>query len=183
MSYFKRFPLMAYRVKNSKSFDDFKLMPQIIKRVKLRSGIKNGLFLFDKYDVVSGENPEDIAFKFYGDPTLHWVILMTNDITDRYYQWPMSQPQFAEFLTDKYGAGSEDAVHHYELAQTSGSTTSIDNSHMLEVNSDTDGATTITNREFEERVQDDLRQIKLLDEKYLTSFTEEFFALVKKNKF
>ena len=51
---------MAYRVKNSKSFDDFKLMPQIIKRVKLRSGIKNGLFLFDKYDVVSGENPEDI---------------------------------------------------------------------------------------------------------------------------
>ena len=57
MSYFRKFPLMAYRVKNSKSFDDFKLMPQIIKRVKLRAGIKNGLFLFDKYDVVSGEKP------------------------------------------------------------------------------------------------------------------------------
>ena len=54
---------------------------------------------------------------------------------------------------------------------------------MLEVNSDTDNATTITNREYEERVQDDLRQIRLLDEKYLTSFTEEFFALIKKNKF
>ena len=39
MSDFRRFPLMAYRVKNSKSFDDFKLMPQIIKRVKLRAGI------------------------------------------------------------------------------------------------------------------------------------------------
>jgi len=95
----------------------------------------------------------------------------------------MTQPDFADFLTDKYGAGSEDSVHHYELAQTSGVTTSIDNSHMLEVNSDTDGATTITNREYEERVQDDLRQIKLLDEKYLTSFTEEFFALIRKNKF
>jgi len=54
---------------------------------------------------------------------------------------------------------------------------------MLEVNSDTDGATAITNREYEERVQDDLRQIRLLDEKYLTAFTEEFFSLIRKNKF
>ena len=51
---------------------------------------------------------------------------------------PMTQPDFEEFLTDKYGAGNEDATHHHELAQTSGKTTSIDDSHMLEVNSDTD---------------------------------------------
>ena len=180
MSYFSRFPLFVYDVKNN---NNYKLLPDILRRVKLRATIKSGGMLFDKYDVKEGEKPEDVAFKWFGDPELHWVILMTNNITDRYYEWPMRQADFADFLTDKYGAGSEDAVHHYELAQTSGSTTSIDNSHMLEVNSDTDGATTITNREFEERVQDDLRQIKLLDEKYLTSFTEEFFALVKKNKF
>ena len=123
--YFSKFPLMVYDIKGNKNYT---LLPDILRRVKIRAG-------------------------------------------------------FADFLTDKYGAGSEDAVHHYELAQTSGATTSIDNSHMLEVNSDTDNATTITNREYEERVQDDLRQIRLLDEKYLTSFTEEFFALIKKNKF
>ena len=108
---------------------------------------------------------------------------MVNDITDRYYEWPMTEPDFADFLTDKYGAGSEDAIHHYELAQTSGATSSPDNSHMLEVNSDTDNATPITNRQFEERKQDDLRQIRLLDERYLDAFTEEFFALIKKNRF
>ena len=54
---------------------------------------------------------------------------------------------------------------------------------MLEVNSDTSGATTITNRQYEERVQNDIRQIRLLDNKYLDAFTEEFFALIKKNKF
>ena len=54
---------------------------------------------------------------------------------------------------------------------------------MLEVNSDESGATAVTNREYEERIQDDLRQIRLLDEKYLTSFTEEFFALIRKTKF
>ena len=180
MSYFRKFPLMAYRIKDK---GEYKLMPQIIKRVKLRAGIKNGMFLFDKYDVITGEKPEDIAFKYYGDAEYHWVIMMVNNITDRYYQWPMTQPDFADYLTDKYGAGSEDSIHHYELAQTSGATTSIDNSHMLEVNSDTDGATAITNREFEERVQDDLRQIRLLDEKYLDAFTEEFFSLIRKNKF
>ena len=109
--------------------------------------------------------------------------MMANNLTDRYYQWPMTQPDFEDFLTDKYGAGSEDAVHHYELAQTSGATTSSDESHMLEVNSDTAGATSISNRQFEERIQDDLRQIRLLDEKYLDAFTEEFFGLIKKNKF
>ena len=172
---------MAYRVKNSVSVDDFKLMPQIIKRVKLRAGIRSGLFIFDNYDVVQGENPEDIAFKYYGDPALHWVILMTNDITDRYYQWPMSQPQFAEFLTDKYGAGNEDSIHHYEITKSSGKTSSSgpnDYSHLVEVNSDTDNASTVSNREYEERLQDKYRSIKLLDRRYLNDFLEEFDNLI-----
>ncbi len=171
---------MVYDIKGN---DNFKLLPDILKRVKMRSGLSASRFVFDKYNVKEGENPEDVAFKYYGDAQFHWVVLMVNDITDRYYEWPMTEPDFADFLTDKYGAGSEDAIHHYELAQTSGATSSPDNSHMLEVNSDTDNATPITNRQFEERKQDDLRQIRLLDERYLNAFTEEFFALIKKNRF
>ena len=178
--YFSKFPLMVYDVKNNKNY---KLLPDILKRVKLRSGLSSSRFVFDKYNVKEGERPEDIAFKYYGDAEYHWVVLMVNNVTDRYYQWPMRQADFEEFLTDKYGAGNEDATHHHELAQTSGKTTSIDDSHMLEVNSDTSGATTITNRQYEERVQNDIRQIRLLDNKYLDAFTEEFFALIKKNKF
>ena len=171
---------MVYDVKGNK---EYKLLPDILKRVKLRSGLSASRFVFDKYDVKEGERPEDIAFKYYGDPQYHWVVMMVNNLTDRYYQWPMTQPDFEDFLTDKYGRGSEDAVHHYELAQTSGVTTSSDESHMLEVNSDTAGASSISNRQFEERTQNDLRQIRLLDEKYLDAFTEEFFGLIKKNKF
>ena len=178
--YFSKFPLMVYDVKNNKNY---KLLPDILKRVKLRSGLSSSRFVFDKYNVKEGERPEDIAFKYYGDAEYHWVVLMVNNVTDRYYQWPMRQADFEEFLTDKYGAGNEDATHHHELAQTSGKTTSIDDSHMLEVNSDTSGATTITNRQYEERVQNDIRQIRLLDNKYLDAFVEEFFALIKKNKF
>ena len=131
MSYFSRFPLMAYDMAGN---ENYKLLPNILKRVKLRSGIASGMFLFDNYDVADGERPEDIAFKLYGDPELHWVILMTNNITDRYYQWPLTQPQFQEHMKDKYGAGNEDAVHHYEITQTSGPTSSRDYSHMVECN-------------------------------------------------
>ena len=176
MSYFSNFPLMAYDINGDKKF---KLVTDIIKRVKIRSAVKSGSLLFDKYDVKYGERPEDIAFKYYDDPELHWVVLLTNNVTDRYYQWPMTQPDFEDFLKDKYGAGSEDSVHHYELAQTSGPTTSSDDSHMLEVNSDESGATTITNREYEEREQNKLRQIQLLDKRYLNQFVEEFERLIQ----
>ena len=178
MSYFSRFPLMVYDVKNN---DDYKLLPDILRRVKIRQKINSSTMLFDKYDVKEGERPEDVAFKYFGDAELHWIGLMTNDITDRYYQWPMSQAQFAEFLTDKYGAGSEDGVHHYELVKSSGKTTSSgpsDYSHRVEVNSDEDNAITVTNREYEERLQDKYRQIKLLDRRYITDFVDEFNNLI-----
>jgi hypothetical protein len=174
--YFNKFPLMAYDMKNN---GNYKLLPDIMRRVKLRSGIAAGRFLFDNYNVITGDKPEDIAFKYYGDAEYHWVILLTNNITDRFYQWPLTQPQFDAFLTDKYGSGNEDAIHHYELAQTSGATTSRDDTHMLEVNSDTVDATSISNRQYEDRQQDKFRQIRLLDKRYLDQFVEEFFTLMK----
>jgi hypothetical protein len=158
---------------------DYKLLPNILRRVKIRQGIRAGSFLFDNYDVRDGERPEDIAFKVYGDAELHWVILMTNNITDRYYQWPLSAPQFEEHLTDKYGAGSEDAVHHYEKTQDSGPTSSRDSSHLVECNSDDGDPSIISNRDYEYRKQDEYRQIRLLDPRFLDTFVEEFENLIK----
>ena len=177
MSYFSKFPKLAYDIKGDKVR---KLLPDILRRVKLRSKIKSGGMLFDKYDVKEGEKPEDIAFKWFGDASLHWVILMTNDVTDRYYDWPMNHAQFAEFLTDKYG-DNVDAVHHYEIPRDSGRTTGqgpSDYSHLVEVNSDTDNATSISNRQFEERDQDKKRQIQLLNKTFLSNFITEFDRLI-----
>jgi len=179
MAYFDRFPLMAYDVKGNQ---EYKLLPNILRRVKLRSGIRSGSFLFDNYDVTDGERPEDIAFKLYGDPELHWVILMTNNVTDRFYQWPLTQPQFQEHLTDKYGAGNEDAVHHYEKVQDSGRTSSNgpnDYSHLVECNEDDENPSIISNREYEYRKQDEYRQIRILDPRFLDTFVEEFETLIR----
>ena len=179
MSYFDKFPLMAYDMKGDQKY---KLLPDILRRVKLRSGLRSGAFMFDNYDVKDGEKPEDIAFKWFGDAEYHWVILMTNNVTDRYYQWPLSQPQFAEHLTDKYGAGNEDAVHHYEKTTDSGKTSSSgpnDFSHLVECNEDDEGFSIITNRQYEQRKQDEYRQIRLLSKNYLKTFVNEFESLIK----
>ena len=167
---------MTYDIKGDKVR---KLMPNILRRVKLRASIKSGGMLFDKYDVKEGEKPEDVAFKWFGDPELHWVILMTNNVTDRYYDWPMNQAQFAEYLNDKYS--NPDAIHHYEVTKDSGRTTGqgpSDYSHLVEVNSDTDNAVSVSFREYEEREQDKKRQIQLLNKSLLGDFVSEFDRLI-----
>ena len=176
MSYFSKFPLFTYDIKGDKVR---KLLPDILRRVKLRASIKSGGMLFDKYDVKEGEKPEDVAFKWFGDPELHWVILMTNNVTDRYYDWPMNQAQFAEYLDDKYS--NPDAIHHYEVTKDSGRTTGqgpSDYSHLVEVNSDTDNAVSVSFREYEEREQDKKRQIQLLNKSLLGDFVAEFDRLI-----
>ena len=168
---------MLYDVKNN---GNYKLLPDILRRVKQRNSIASGQFIFDTYDVKNGEKPEDIAYKWFGDAQLHWVILMTNDVTDRYYQWPMNDAQFEEFIADKYS--NPDAVHHYEITKDSGRTTGQgpnDYSHLVEVNSDTDNAISISNSEYEERVQDKNRSIRLLNQRFLSDFLEEFDKLIK----
>jgi len=177
MSYFSRFPMMVYDMKNN---NNYKLLPDILRRVKQRNAIASGQFIFDTYDVRNGEKPEDIAYKWFGDAQLHWVILMTNNVTDRYYQWPMSDVQFANFIADKYD--NPDDIHHYEIAKSSGKTTSSgpnDYSHLVEVNSDVDNANSVSNREYEERLQDQYRSIKLLNQTFLSDFLEEFDKLIK----
>jgi hypothetical protein len=176
MSYFSKFPNIAYDMKGDSVR---KLLPDILRRVKLRASIKSGGMLFDKYDVKEGEKPEDVAFKWFGDPELHWVILMTNNVTDRYYDWPMNQAQFAEYLNDKYS--NPDAIHHYEVTKDSGRTTGqgpSDYSHLVEVNSDTDNAVSVSFREYEEREQDKKRQIQLLNKSLLGDFVAEFDRLI-----
>ena len=105
---------------------------------------------------------------------------MTNNITDAYYDWPMSEQNFETFLKDKYT--NPDAIHHYEITQSSGKTKANgpdDYSYLVEVNSDAAGAQSVSNRQFEQRIQDEKRQINLLNPSYLNTFIEEFNKLVR----
>jgi hypothetical protein len=175
--YFGNFRKIAYSL--DKKY--FKSVTDIMSRVKIRDGILDNITLYNKYDVKSGETPENIAFKHFGNPDLHWVILLTNNIQDRYYDWPMSEQELELFIKDKYS--NPDGIHHYEITQSSGKQTGNgpdDYTHKIEVNSTVSGATSVSNREYESRLQDKKRLIKLLDPEFLPQFLREFNELIGK---
>ena len=117
--YFEQFPLIPY---DSVGDGISKDVTNIFRRVAVRAKVKSNTALFDTYDVRDGETPEMIAHRLYDDATLHWVILLFNEIHDRYHQWPMSTIQFEDYLTDKYG-DNVNSVHHYEISEDSGHNT------------------------------------------------------------
>ena len=89
--YFDSFPKVEYsNVINGEK----KVVTNILRRIATRQAVKSNLTFFSKYTIGGNESPENLAFDLYGDAELHWVILLTNDIYDRYHQWPMNNNQF-----------------------------------------------------------------------------------------
>jgi len=171
--YFKNFPIIPYDSVGDLQFKD---VTNLLRRVGLRAKLKSNTSLYDTYDVKEGETPEMIAFKLYGDSELHWIILIVNDITDRYHQWPMNFSQFNEYLNDKYS--NPDGIHHYETTQSSG-----DTKVKIQIENDVDedaytGLTPVTNREYEESEQDAKRTIRLLDPSFVDQFVDEYKKLI-----
>ena len=175
--YFEQFPKMLYDIKGN---NYFKLVPDIFRRVKAKSNIKNNISLLDAYDIEDGEKPEHVAYKMYGESDLFWVVCMMNNIENPYYDWPLSNLQFEGFIKDKYD--EPDAIHHYEKLQSSGPQIGDgpeDYSHMIECNSTDAGAGAVTNYGYEQRLQNKKRQIRVLEPQYLDLFLREFKTLIK----
>ena len=82
MEYFETFPKLYYDIKGD---GNLKLITDILRRFKVRNSIQEDAVMFDKYEVIDGEKPEDVSMKFYGTPYHHWVILSMNNIKDRFY--------------------------------------------------------------------------------------------------
>jgi len=175
MEYFETFPKIYYDIAGN---GNLKLITDILRRFKVRNAIRDDAVMFDKYEVTDGEKPEDVSMKFYGTPYHHWIVLSMNNIKDRFYDWPLSEIDFQTYIAEKYT--NPDGIHHYEITQSSGATSSIDNTHLIEVNSDTSGASSVSNREYERRLQDNKRLIKILRPEYLSEFVEEFKRIIQR---
>tara|TARA_B100000475_G_C14911002_1_gene278935 strand:- start:253 stop:783 length:531 start_codon:yes stop_codon:yes gene_type:complete len=168
------FPIIPYDSVGNYQFKD---VTNLLRRVGIRAKVKANTLVFDTYDVKNGETPESLAHKLYEDAELHWVILMINDITDRYHQWPMTEAQFLQYVNDKYD--NVDAIHHYEISQESGDTTVKIN--IGTSNADYPTATAITNFEHEQEQQDAKRKIRLLDPRYVSQFVSEYQLLMQES--
>ena len=64
MAYFSKFPKGYYDIKGN---GQVKLVTDLLRRVKVRSKIRDETSLYQTYDVPNGERPETTAFKHFGD--------------------------------------------------------------------------------------------------------------------
>ena len=115
--YFRNIPEFAYVNRDDpKSTNEYSLVKNFFKRAKLRDDIFENVAFFEKFIIKGDDRPDNVAFQVYGDPTLDWVVLMSNNIINVQSEWPLSNENFYEYLIDKYENETKlySGIHHYE---------------------------------------------------------------------
>ena len=115
-SYFRQLPDLDYpSLRNDRtSAFDFEVVKNLFKRAVMREDIINDIVNFTKYSVRDDERPDQIAYDFYRDAGLDWVILTTNNIIHVRDEWPMGNQDFLTYLNGKYTSEELSNIHHYE---------------------------------------------------------------------
>ena len=118
-SYFRQLPQLDYPSLSNdrKSAYDYQLVKNLFKRAVLRDDVFNDVTNFEKYSVEGDERPDKVAYDFYGDSGLDWIILTTNNIVHVRDEWPMSNRDFLTYLNEKYTSEELSNVHHYETRE------------------------------------------------------------------
>lgn len=153
MSYFNKFPLVDYKMDN----EDY-LVVNVTKQ-------SSSSFIFDdpayyiEYDIRDGDTPITIADKLYDDPELAWTVLLFNKIIDPFEQWPLDYSSLVDYCNTKY----QDiyGIHHYE---------SLSTGLTVDSNFPEYDRYPVTNFEYETRVNDSKRKIKLITSNYISEY-------------
>jgi hypothetical protein len=186
MFYFSNIPNFDYvsRIPNSDQISNYITTKNLFKRAKLREDIFGDLSYFEKYSIIGDERPDNVAYKFYDDETLDWVILLTNNILNLYEEWPLTQSSFNEYLLEKYKTYEKIySVSYYITKEVLDTQDRIILPYGIKVSEDftfeyfdakvdktfivNDVVIPVTNYEFEEQKQNERRNIYILKSKYL----------------
>ena len=193
-SYFRQVPRLDYPslTNDRQSAYDFQTVKNLFKRAVMRDDIFNQVIAFEKYSVQGDERPDQIAYDFYGDSGLDWVILTTNNMIHVRDEWPMGQQDFLTYLNEKYTAQELSNVHHYEtkivrdsrgrLIQPEGlivseghSVTFLDNGVLRTESS----LTLVSFLDHETNLNDNKREINILRSEFLTIFLDDVKNIMK----
>ena len=189
MEYFANFPnvYVGEGVGDEESFK-YRLVKNIFRKVKVRSDLEKYVTSFEAYSIKDGETPSSIAGDFLGDFTLDWVVLLTNDISDFYEEWPKLDDDLFTYCNEIYD--NNDDVHHYDTKEILFNDI-VCMKKGIEVNktwrtttpdgvtkSETDSIYPVSNYEHEQYLNEKKRIIKLPNPTMVNLITEEFEQLV-----
>ena len=118
MSYFRELPNLEYQsfLSSRKGSDDYLLVKNIFRRVKLRDDLQNVFTIFNKYEIKEGARPDTVAEELYGSSQYDWVVLIGAGIVNVRNEWPLSDRDIYRYSEELYG-DDLNAVHHYETTE------------------------------------------------------------------
>jgi hypothetical protein len=200
-SYFQRVPDLNYvsRLPDAK-IGDYIRVKNLFKKGKLREDIFQNLAFFEKYKVIGDDRPDNVAFEVYDDASLDWIVLLSNNVLNIQSEWPLPQTDFDRFVLDKYGDYDTlyNGIHHYETEEVKNSQgvtivpagLQVDSSYSLSYydffidQQITTGNISIpvTNYEYEEKIDDNKRNIFLLKPRYLNIVFDDMDDIMQYKK-
>lgn len=173
IKYFKNFPLVQY--------GDLNLRNIMLKASVARELITSYDFFYP-YTIQSGDTLTSIAFNYYGSVDHVWLILIANDITDPYYDWPLEDSVFDEYIIKKYGsmeaAMNINNAKYYRNPNRTYLMTSTTYDHSS--TSERTGWTPLANYDYEFEINQAKRNIKLIDRSIAVNLSFELEKLLRK---
>lgn len=165
MDYFSYFKKINY---------DGVVIPNIFKRAKIIENIKNNSTYFTFYMVQEGETPDSVAYNMYNDSNMYWLIMLTNNMFNPQFDWPLTSYELDSLIDKKYGTVNAFAVHHYETVagDVLGSGVIVDSDYSGQKRA-------ITNTEHETRLNEAKRGIRLIKPEYVNTVVDQFKEKIK----
>ena len=188
--YFNIVPNIAYDQKPISfpfSESDYIVAKNFFRRYKLNDDIFSQAVYFKKYAVEDGERPDTIAKKVYGNPYYDWVILLTNNVINAQYDWPLSGYDLAQVIESNFDDPYSE-IRHYEIREDIGTYTKglrvdktfYDGQHKLNIGGSiitkngNEIASPVTIADYYHYENEKKREIYLLREKYFRGFVADF---------
>lgn len=187
--YFSLVPNISYDEKPISypfSESDFVTAKNFFRRYRINDDVFSNAVFFKKYSITDGERPDTLAQRSYGDPFYDWVILLTNNMVNAQYDWPMSNYVLYKTLEsefdDPYGT-----IHHYETDEIAQYPAGLhvdeqfyNSTHKINVNGSiltkngNEICRPVTIAEHYATENEKKREIYLLKPSYVQSFVDDF---------
>ena len=194
-TYFRNVPDFNYvsRLEGEKNISEYLRVKNLFKRVKISEDLFNDLTYFTQYKIIGDERPDQVAYKIYGTQDYDWIVLLSNNIVNVQSEWPLSNESFNNYMIDKYGSEENfSAVHHYETKEIADSNGRIVVRAGFEVPinysisyydsgvqvTTTDTNIPVTNYDYENKIQDEVRNIYLIKPEYLNIVIQDIDRLM-----
>jgi len=179
MAYFTYFPVVNYDVRGDKNDIRISTVTNILARVRKKLEITNA-GVFEQYFINDGDRADTLAYEFYNDSTLHWLIMYANYMTNPYYDWPLNYNDLNKFIAKKYtdvnGVNHIYDAHHYEDAKgkvVDQYPQTFDAGGFSEDRTGS-GFNAISNFVYEEKLNDAKRTIDIIKNEFVPQIIREF---------